>query len=185
MSAIDLLALQSAVIDDLKARFPALVFEAHGGRFNIAELDAYGVKAPEVRIAVLAANPADKGRNAYVGAQLAAYIIAGSDRYLRAPERGLAIASSLMRYLRRNAPGAAVEGGQPDRVGWQNLYSSDTRERGKHLGLVSWLQTFEITDPDNVPALDDLREIACVYDLADSLDPTPEATDTIELEGPP
>lgn len=177
---MNLLVLRDAIVTDIKTRFAPskLEVKGHAGRFDVADLDSFGVSAPEVRIAVLSAPRTPNGRNCYVEAKLAAYIIAQGDRNMDAGDRGMKIASGLLQYLSGNAPGG---GDQPEQLAYQNLYNNETRERGKHLSAVTWSQQIEITGEAHEPDLDDFLTAVATYDYGSA----PHATDTINLEPPP
>jgi hypothetical protein len=172
---MNLLAFREAPITALAAKFPDMKVKGHGGRFDLLEIDAYGSTGPEVRITVLSARRANTGRN-YWNVDYAAYVVAAPDRQMTAGDRGLVLASAVMAFIGSYATG---QSGEPSAVGYQNLYSAESRERNKHLGAVSWTQLVQLTD-ETAAELDAFITAAITYDTAPA-DGQAEATDTVTL----
>lgn len=176
---MNLLDFRAAVIADLEAGLPSLNFEAHGGRFDFAELDNYAISAPEVRVAILSARRSPKGRRMWdVG--FAAYPIAGRDRHMLASERGLVMVTALMMFIDERGLGGA---GGATGVQYQNLYSSDARDRNKHLSAITWTQQVELSSELTEQQLNDFLKFAASYDLA-PVGGTIVATDNVDLPPP-
>lgn len=182
---MSLLLIRDAVVEAFKAAqlLQGIDIEAHGGRFDFNELDSYAVSAPTIRLAVLGARRANKGHTTW-NANLVAYTIAGRDKHMLASERGLVMGSAVLLFLQTYSP---ADHGRPESIAYQNLYSAESRERNKHLGAVTWEQTFNLRDDAAAAALDKLLVVAATYDPAPIDDNvlTPDRIELPPLELPP
>ena len=184
---MNLYGIRKAVIEQLAQVYAPIVVKGHGGRFDFDDLKNYGIGAPEIRIGVLSARRVEVGRTPYADIQFAAYVIAGSslsnpENPVDASERGLQIGSYLVTWLSLNTPGQ--QGKAPEAIAWQNLFSNDTRDVGKHLSAVTWRQMVALDDDGTNPAaLADFLTFVGTYDLAPA-DGRHEAADTVALPPP-
>ena len=135
-------ALRDGVVAGLTAALPGdVAVETHPGRFDLRELERVASGVPAVRVAILnaVAEHVGGGYGVQCTAELAAYIVARSDRHAYADERTLMLASLILPAVNMNRWG--IDCHPPTQLRAANLFSSEMANKwNAHLAAVTWSQ---------------------------------------------
>ncbi len=177
MSAVNLLSLRAALVTDIRAGMSPVAVNPHAGRFDLAELEKYGLAAPEIRVAIVSVPQLPELQATRPHVQCAAYIVCkggkDSSKTSLADERGLVIASALIRLLNRTHLAASVNAKRQELVSWQNLYTGAIGEQGVHLSACTWRQQLELYEDTDATGL------AALLRIVNDYSEVPPLTDTI------
>ena len=163
---MSLFALRQAVVDYLRATLPEIEVDTHPGRFDLREINRYGVRQPTIRVAVLSSPVDNDRRSVYLRVNLVAYIVTRTDRQFDAEERAMAITEVLCSHLHASGVLSVDGASRPDNIQAQNLYSSAVDKKGIHLAVVNWQQLLALPDLVDPSVSEDFAVIAAEYDFA-------------------
>jgi len=152
----------SAEIDDVRqaivaalarALGPSVTVEAHGGRFDRAELARYSKRAPAVLVAAMGMPRVEERPRARPAVQFAAFVMCRDAPGAPRDTQALTLTEALVRLV----PGNTWEQGnaqRPEQVSAENLYSGEIDRLGIAMWAVSWRQVI------NLSTLRDASELA-------------------------
>lgn len=163
---MSLYALRDALVEYFRTALPNMEVDSHPGRFDLREIERYGVAQPTVRIAVLSSPVVSDRRSIYLRANLVAYVVTRTDRQMDAEQRAMAITELLCSHLHASGTLSPSGASRPENIQAQNLYSSDVGKKGIHLAVVNWQQLQALSDLDDPSVSEDFALIGAQYDFA-------------------
>lgn len=148
---------RQAIVAAIQAELgPDVTVEAHGGRFDRAELARYSKRAPAVLVAALGFPRVAERPRARPSVQFAAFVVCRDAPGASRDTQALTLAEALVRLIPGNRWSLDdLEAPEPPSA--QNLYNGDIDRLGIAMWAVSWRQ---------VVALTPLRDIADLADFA-------------------
>lgn len=165
-----LLTHRAELVKSLRQVLPGRIhIEAHGGKFDLAELKRYSTRAPAVLIAILRAGDAGTTQPR-AEVRCAAYLVIKDTRDEVRDAAHLLLADRLMQLLRRTP---LPDAGKASQLTWDNLYSGYADEEGIALGAVSWRQPL-VLDQDLAPQA--LADFNTLFATDDALPPDGDAS---------
>ncbi len=178
---VDLLGHRDAIVEALSGLLPSSVtVSGIPGRFDLAELERYAVKAPAVLVAVLSGTGVDDRGDVSPKLEVAGYVLTKNGRGGVAAATGLKLVSVLLHVIRGRQ--LSPESQTATGLAFRNLHSTGLGEEGVWLAAVTWSQVSPLTQEADDTLTDFLR-LQATYDLAPA-DATPEATNLINVRAP-
>lgn len=172
-----------AIADHIKTQITTLqACETHGGRFDASELMRVASRSPGLFLSVVKIDDIQREHGSWratltIGAFTVAKDTPAADR----STLGLTLVQALAQVVPENTWGIEEAISKPQSINAQNLYSGGLDKKGVSLWGTTWRQTFELGDTVDVSTLDDFLQMNIVYDVDESQDGEPDASDHIEL----
>lgn len=179
------LELRDAIVDTIQDTVGDRVSVfAHGGSFNLEQINRYSAKAPAVVVATIACRGIEiQGTERVADFRWVAFILARNDTGDARDEIALAMVELLMHLIGEQRWG--VECAQATKkVNAANLFSAGVDAKGLALWAITWDQAIDLRGTF-AQSLDDFLILFTKYDLdtTDGIDN--DAEDQINLPGPP
>lgn len=160
------LSVRTAIVDAIKTAIPDLkTVESHGGKFGMADLKHYAVRAPAVVVSNLGGGVMrEEGAAKVSPRKWAAFIIARGASDERRDAQAMVIAQELLDLIPSNRWGDD-NCHIPENIRDDNLFSIAIDKLGVALWAVTWDQDYDI-EPD-ASGLDDFVTLYGTWELDD------------------
>ena len=178
-----LVTLRQAIIDSIEANIPAFKsVQAHGGSFNLPELERVSMKSPTCLVAIMGGVIERQTTVAVATPAIYAFVVTRGTSQEKRDEAALVLAEAVATMVINNE--WDVECTQaPTGVRMENLYSGKIDAKGVALWVVNWSQKSDLAGLDT-SAFPYLHTIAADYDLA-PVDGVIDFEQLIQLGGEP
>ncbi|ROH88662.1 hypothetical protein ED208_12650 [Stagnimonas aquatica] len=174
---MDLPSYRAGLVTAIKAIVPDKVaVQAHPGRFDLAQLKTYALKAPCVLVALLNL-PLAGGAMVSGPIEAAAYLLTKNVRGASHDEANLRLSDGLLQVMALQGLNGVACGG----IRWGNLYNGALGDEGVSLSAIAFRQSLSLDMPEQGD-LGDFTTLFALFDVAN--DGKPEAESTISIEGP-
>lgn len=172
----DIKLTRDAIVTAIDAGIPELYrCEAHGGRFDLGELQRWSKQAPAVLVAAVSVPDLADGPTRIATVRWVAYLITKDTPQATRDVAALDYAESLLRLVRNNEWG--LDNTQkPQRLAAENLYSGTIDRHGIALWAVSWTQGVSLRATD-IATLADFTLYTATHNVGDG----PVAEDQVDM----
>lgn len=172
----DIKLTRDAIVSAIKTALPDLyTCEAHGGRFDLNELNRWSKQAPAVLVAAVSVPSIEDGPTRIAEVRWVAYLVTRDTAQSTRDVAALDYSEALMRLVRKNT-WQLDETHNPTRVAAENLYSGQLDRHGIALWAVSWQQGISLRTTD-IAELADFTLYTATHEVGDG----PVAEDRVEL----
>lgn len=172
----DIKLTRDAIVSAIKTALPDLyTCEAHGGRFDLNELNRWSKQAPAVLVAAVSVPSIADGPTHIAEVRWVAYLVTRDTPQATRDIAALDYSEALMRLVRKNT-WQLDNTHNPTRVAAENLYSGQLDRHGIALWAVSWQQGISLRNTD-IAELADFTLYTATHEVGDG----PVAEDRVEL----
>ena len=172
----DIKLTRDAIVSAIKPALPDLyTCEAHGGRFDLNELNRWCKQAPAVLAAAVSVPSIEDGPTRIAEVRWVAYLVTRDTAQSTRDVAALDYSEALMRLVRKNT-WQLDNTHNPTRVAAENLYSGQLDRHGIALWAVSWQQGISLRNTD-IAELADFTLYTATHEVGDG----PVAEDRVEL----
>jgi phage gp37-like protein len=176
-------SLRDAIVATIRTGLgPGIACEAHGGRFDVAELRRVSAKAPAVFVASLGFRDLVYANGLYKGTfAWGAFVVAKDKPRVHRDLVAAAVVDRLALIVPENTWGSDDCLDAPQAVRGDNLFSSGVDSSGVAMWAVSWQQQMAVAEAmtaADLAALDPFETLYARYPVADN---APVAEDSVNL----
>lgn len=194
-----MVAVREAVKETIRSQLKDFrTIETHGGLFDVDSLKRYSTKTPSCIIAVGSIpNFEHQGGQRRADVMFNAVIITEGEKFKIKDAAALFFVEKIIELLDQQTWGLGARdqaadptlvqciGGTPKDIAADNAFARDTDKKGKAIWVVRWTQNITFAPPD-FDSFDDFLLLHAEWSLADgSAASAPQATDDLDLPGPP
>jgi phage gp37-like protein len=148
MNTGDLNLTRNAIVQSIQVALPALKdCQAHGGRFDLQELQRWSRRAPAVLVSAVQVPVVADNQTRHVQVRWVAYVVTRDTPGATRDVAALDYTEALLRCVKGNRWG--LDNTQrPENVAAENLYSGQADRQGVALWAVSWQQGLALRASD-------------------------------------
>ncbi|TBW58554.1 DUF1834 family protein [Marinobacter halodurans] len=162
----DINLARDAIVATIKQALPELRdCQAHGGRFDLPELQRWSRRAPAVLVAAVQVPVVADNHTRQVQVRWVAYVVTRDTPQAARDVAALDYAEALLRCVKGNRWG--LDNTQrPENLAAENLYSGQADRQGMALWAVSWQQGLALRATD-LSSLADFRIYSATHQVGD------------------